>query len=81
MSDGVVERSKVNQSLVRAHSAWQGSSFCMWFRADRQLEMTSEARQMRTQLLEILSQLIDTEFHRAMDELVVNWIAYREATK
>lgn len=81
MSDGIPELQRSTQSLSRAYNAWQGSFFCKVFAAQDQLQLDPEQRQMRTALLRMMGELVETEFIRAMDELVVHWIAYREATK
>lgn len=81
MSDGVVELQRATQSLGRAYNAYQGSSFCKYFAVETTVNLDPQQMQMRVALLKMVGQLIDTEFSRAMDEVVVHWIAYKEAIK
>lgn len=80
MSDGVVELQKVTQNLAIAHNAWQGSFFLKVFAAKLMPQLSPEESKARLMVLRMTGQLVDTEFERAMDELVTAWKAYREAT-
>lgn len=77
--DLVVIKSELHGNLLRAYTAKQGSFFCETFAAKGQLKLTDEQRQIRTQLLRMTSQLIDTEFDEAMEALVKSWEEYKEA--
>lgn len=79
MSDSVVELQKVSQNLGRAYNAYQGSSFAAYFAAKLMPNLTDEQRKMRLQLLRMMSQLVDTEFKSAMEDLVDAWAKYKEA--